>query len=90
MDDNAVLFEALDDQGELLPHGCLSGSCGSCRVEIIKGSHNLSDPSPIEADTVNSIQMNQKRILGEKYDPSTVIRLSCRAKVQGDIEFKLI
>lgn len=90
VDDNSILFDALDDQGEMLPHGCLSGSCGSCRIEIIEGSENLKEPSPIESDTINSIKFNQKRVLGDEYDDSVDIRLSCRARVKGDVKFKVI
>jgi len=90
VEDEAVLFDALDDQGEMLPHGCLSGSCGSCRVEITEGAQNLKAPSPIEEDTIESIKTNLKRIHGKDYDDSKVIRLSCRARVLGDIKFKTI
>lgn len=90
VNDEVILFDALDDQGEMLPHGCLSGSCGSCRIEILEGSQNLKEPSAIELDTINSIKTNQKRILGENYDDSVAIRLSCRARVKGDIKFKTI
>lgn len=90
VDDNAVLFDALDDQGEMLPHGCLSGSCGSCRIEILTGKENLKEPSEIEKDTINAIKQNLKRVHGADYNSNVEIRLSCRARVKGDIEFKTI
>ena len=90
VNDEVILFDALDDQGEMLPHGCLSGSCGSCRIEIIEGSENLKEPSAIEQDTINSIKLSQRKALGESYDDSVDIRLSCRARVIGDIKFKTI
>lgn len=90
VNDEVILFDALDDLGEMLPHGCLSGSCGSCRIEILEGAMNLKEPSAIEQDTINSIKTSQKRILGPDYDDAVNIRLSCRARVKGDIKFKTI
>lgn len=78
-----VLYDSLHDQGEELPHGCLSGSCGACRVEIIEGSENLSPPGAVENDTVKSLT-EELSIQGK------VIRLSCRAKVLGNISFRPI
>lgn len=90
VDDNSILFDALENKGETLPHGCLSGSCGSCRIQILEGAENLKEPSPIEQDTIDAITSSQKRNLGDGYDDSAQIRLSCRARVQGDIKFKTI
>lgn len=72
-----VLFDELERQGLTLPHGCLAGSCGSCRIEILEGAENLSNAGAVESDTISHIQTN--------YPLNKIIRLSCRAKVNGDI-----
>lgn len=72
---NQIVFEALETQGLYLPHGCLAGSCGSCRVEILSGSELLSPKGAVETDTVNHLQ--------ELY-PNSEIRLSCRLKIVAD------
>ncbi len=73
-----VLFDELERQGVILPHGCLAGSCGSCRIEILAGAPNLSNPGAVESDTILHIQQNYSGL-------NKTIRLSCRAKVLGDI-----
>lgn len=87
--DKEVLFNALDDQGETLPHGCLAGSCGVCKVEIIQGHENLNPMSMIEENTIEAVKQNLIKI-DPHFDSSKHIRLSCRAKVCGDIEFKAV
>lgn len=79
VDLNQILYDELDRQGLQLPHGCLAGSCGSCRIHILKGIENLSPIGVVEADTIQHIQ--------NEY-PEKRIRLSCRAKVFGDVEIK--
>lgn len=80
-----VIFEAVEAQGFKLPHGCLSGSCGACRIEIISGSENLKTPSAVELDTINFLKEN---LASKNNDPSYLnknIRLSCRAIANGNI-----
>ena len=72
-----VLYDELERQGLQLPHGCLAGSCGSCRIHVLKGIENLSPMGAVETDTVDHIK-------GEH--PGKTVRLSCRAKVLGDVE----
>lgn len=72
-----ILYDELDRQGLQLPHGCLAGSCGSCRIHVVKGIENLSPMGVVETDTVSHIQGSY---------PGKTVRLSCRAKVLGDIE----
>ena len=78
-----VLFDECERLGTSLPHGCLAGSCGSCRIEILEGADNLSPPGAVEADTISSLANNY---LGQ----DKIIRLSCRAKVLGDVSFRLL
>ncbi|AUN99809.1 hypothetical protein DOM21_01730 [Bacteriovorax stolpii] len=72
-----ILYDELDRQNLSLPHGCLAGSCGSCRIEVIKGIENLSPMGVVETDTIEHIKGSY---------PGKTVRLSCRAKVLGDVE----
>lgn len=82
----AVLFDALDALGETLPHGCLAGSCGSCRIQILEGEENLSPLSAIEADTIEHIKSSYQERFGPDYTQNKTLRLSCRTKVMGPIK----
>ena len=88
VEENEIIFDSLQDQGKTLPHGCLAGSCGSCRVEICKGLENLSPMGLIESDTVASILEDLKKRKGEDYIKERPLRLACRARVRGDISIK--
>jgi ferredoxin len=77
-----ILFDELERLGLLLPHGCLAGSCGSCRIEILEGAQNLSEPGVVETDTIHHIK--------ETCGVNKILRLSCRAKVMGDITIGLL
>ncbi len=74
---NQIIYDELERQGLTLPHGCLAGSCSSCRIHVISGIENLSAMGVVETDTVESIK--------HAY-PGKNVRLSCRAKILGDIE----
>jgi ferredoxin len=76
-----TLFNICESSGLKLPHGCLAGSCGSCKVEIINGADQLKPASVIEQDTINSILKTNP-----EWQQKTV-RLSCRAKARGDVVF---
>lgn len=78
-----ILFDELERQGLSLPHGCLAGSCGSCRIEILEGAENLSNPGAVETDTIEHIKQNYSGL-------NKIIRLSCRAKVMGDIKIAVL
>jgi ferredoxin len=82
VEDNEVLYDSLESQGEDLPHGCLSGSCGACRVEILSGSENLKPASTIEKNTIDDLKKDNPHLVDKN------IRLSCRARVFGNIEFQ--
>jgi len=51
----ALIFDELENQGCILPHGCLAGSCGSCRIEITKGAENLSPAGAVEQNTIDAL-----------------------------------
>lgn len=80
VDSNAIIYDALESQDFVLPHGCLAGSCGSCRIEVLKGKDSFSEMSAVEKDTVESLT---------KENPGKDLRLSCRARIKGDIEIKI-
>lgn len=82
-----ILFDALETQGELLPHGCLSGSCGSCRIIVTSGHENLTPPKAIESDTIAHLKKEYQRKEELEKISGGELRLSCRARVQGDISF---
>lgn len=86
INEGEVLYDSLYDRGLELPHGCLSGSCGACRVEVIDGKENLMKPSLVEQDTIQSLQEEFKTTYGEEFVSKTEIRLACRAKVLGDVK----
>ena len=90
VDDGGILYDELEKQGTELPHGCLAGSCGSCKVEIIEGNENLSDMSAVEKDTIEHLTSTLTEKHGENYLSGKTLRLSCRSKVKGNVEFKTL
>lgn len=81
-----TLFDAVAECGVDLPHGCLSGSCGACRIEVLSGAENLAPPTVIEADTIMAIKDEYAKNEGPSFLEGKTIRLSCRARVNGDVE----
>lgn len=88
VEENEVIFDALDNAGEKLPHGCLAGSCGACRIEVIEGFDNLKPASAIENNTIDAIIENIEKKDGAGSCEGKQIRLACRARVLGDVKFK--
>lgn len=78
---NGILYDELEKANIILPHGCLSGSCGACCIEILEGMENLSKPSTIEENTLSDLRRD-KNIEN--------IRLACRAKVLNDVVIKIL
>ena len=83
--ENSVLFDAVAECGTELPHGCLSGSCGACRINVIAGAENLTPPSLIESNTLEAIKDEYLKKEGPSFLEGKHIRLSCRLRVKGDI-----
>jgi ferredoxin len=77
-----TIYNQLEKNSIVLPHGCLAGSCGTCKIEIISGAENLKPPSAIEKNTLDSIYQNYPSAQGK------TLRLSCRAKALGDVTIK--
>lgn len=90
VNEGEILYDSLYDRGEELPHGCLSGSCGACRVEVLAGAENLVPPGIIEQNTIDALKDEFKTTKGADFVEKTQIRLSCRAKVLGDVTVRPI
>ncbi|MGZ3788139.1 MAG: 2Fe-2S iron-sulfur cluster-binding protein [Bacteriovorax sp.] len=84
VEEGRILFDELERQGLILPHGCLAGSCGSCRIEILEGAENLTQPGAVESDTILHLAKQNYSGLNK------IIRLSCRAKVLGDVTIAIL
>ena len=85
VNEGEILYDALYDRGVELPHGCLSGSCGACRVEIVEGKSHLQAAGVIEQNTIDALKDEFSKTKGQDFVQKTEIRLSCRAKVLGDV-----
>ncbi|RLA67037.1 MAG: hypothetical protein DRQ88_04605 [Epsilonproteobacteria bacterium] len=83
--ENELIWDELDRLGTKLPAGCLAGSCGTCRIEVLEGAQNLSPLSVVEKETVHHLEEQYKKIYGEDFLKGKTLRLSCRARVTGDI-----
>lgn len=90
VNEGEILYDSLADRGVKLPHGCLSGSCGACRVQILEGKDNLAKPGVIEQDTINSLKTEFTQLHGADFVQDKEIRLACRAKVMGDVSLKTL
>jgi len=88
VNENEILYDALADRGEELPHGCLSGSCGACRIEVSMGADKLSTLGVIEKNTVDAVVDEFNKTRGEEFLNGKTVRLACRAKVLGDCTIK--
>lgn len=80
LNEAGILFDLLEKQQEILPHGCLAGACGACLIEIISGDEFFEEPDLIESKTLGLFPQNN-------------LRLSCRArvkKIDGRITIKSI
>lgn len=90
LEEESTLFEQMSEQGEVLPHGCLSGSCGSCRILVTEGADNLSPAGTVESDTIQSLEEHYRAQNGDEFLKKGKIRLSCRAKIQGEFSFAVL
>jgi ferredoxin len=82
IEENEILYHGIEKQGVELPHGCLAGSCGSCRILVLEGDENLGPPSYIEGDTISHLTKEYEKKFGTEFLKDKVIRLSCRAKIK--------
>lgn len=79
-----TLYDECERQGVLLPHGCLAGSCGSCRILIEDGLENLKPASLIEQNTIDALKEELLERYGEEFLQGKEVRLSCRARLIND------
>lgn len=67
-------MKALLEGGRPVASSCRGdGVCGKCRVRVAEGSTNLTKPTPLE------------RTLAEREGLAGYERVSCQARVRGDI-----
>jgi ferredoxin len=84
-----ILFDALDKRGFTLPHGCLAGSCGACRIEVLENPENLEPSGIIESDTIQSLKEDYEKTLGTDAMKNVNLRLACRSKIKNSLKIKI-
>jgi len=82
VEEEEIIYHGLDRQGTQLPHGCLAGSCGSCRILVLEGQENLRPPGHIESDTIRHLKEEYENKEGKEFLENKTLRLSCRAKIK--------
>lgn len=88
--ENQTIFDAAEEENITMPHGCLAGSCGSCRVYVLEGAENINPPSLIEENTIKSIAADyREKDPASPFTNEKKIRLSCRAKINGKGNIKV-
>lgn len=87
LDKEEVLYDGVERHGTKLPHGCLAGSCGSCRCIIHKGHELLAPARAIEMNTIEHIVEKYEEKYGVGFLEGKIVRLACRARIkeEGDI-----
>jgi ferredoxin len=80
-----ILWDELDGCGIQLPSGCLAGSCGICRIEVLEKPENLSPKGNVEKETIAHLEKRYQEKYGSDFLKDRTIRLSCRARIQGDL-----
>ena len=84
--DGELIWDELDRLGTKLPAGCLAGSCGTCRINVLEGEGNLTPKGAVETETVNHLMDQFKKKYGEDFLKDKSIRLACRARIKGNIK----
>ena len=74
----ASLRDVAERSGADIPFGCRSGSCGTCRVRVVRG---LGACSPMTAEDRDFLAG-----LGAPADQ----RLACRVAVRGDVDIEYL
>ena len=87
VNDGELIWDELDRLGTKLPAGCLAGSCGTCRINVLEGENNLVPKGAVETETVNHLIDQYKKKYGEDFIKGKTIRLACRARIKGSLKF---
>ncbi|NBO37749.1 (2Fe-2S)-binding protein [bacterium] len=72
------LPEVVEASGADITFGCKSGTCGTCRVRVVEGIENLSQPTPEERDFLAALSARPNE------------RLGCQFCIQGDVSIDYI
>jgi len=72
------LTDVVAAAGADVTFGCQSGTCGTCRVRIVKGGENLSIPTPEERDFLSALEATPDE------------RLGCQFRIYGDVSIDYI
>ncbi|HLO69090.1 MAG TPA: 2Fe-2S iron-sulfur cluster-binding protein [Holophaga sp.] len=67
-----------DAAGADLTFGCRTGSCGTCRVRVLRGLEHCSAPGREERDYLRGLEAPPDQ------------RLACQFTVQGDVEIEYL
>lgn len=73
-----LLPDIADASGADITFGCRSGSCGTCRVRIVRGIEGCSSMTSEERDFLAGL------------DVSVDQRLACQVTVVGDIDIEYL
>ncbi len=68
------LLDGVLERGMELDYSCKQGKCDTCKVRVLKGAENLTEPSE-----------GERQVLGEE-GLAEGYRLSCQAHVKGPVE----
>lgn len=68
------LLDGALERGVELDYSCKQGKCDTCKVRVLKGSENLTEPTE-----------GERQVLGEE-GLAEGFRLSCQAHVKGPVE----
>jgi ferredoxin len=90
VNDGELVWDELDKLGTKLPAGCLAGSCGTCRINVLEGEESLWPKGAVETETVNHLMDQYKKKYGEDFLKGKHIRLACRARIKGNFKFNTL
>ncbi len=86
VNEGELIWDELERQGTKLPAGCLAGSCGTCRINVLEGADSLAPKGAIETETTNHLMDQYRKKYGEEFLKDKNIRLACRARIKGSIK----
>ncbi len=84
LDAGDIIYEGFERQLVTLPHGCLAGSCGACKVWVEKGADLLQAKSAVEKNTIEALLKTMQEKNHPELSAGFELRLSCRAKIKNE------